>query len=99
MNARLTRPVACSSRGMEGEQPRASQRNCKGLRALGILAFGWIGTSNALAADAPWRWTVSEISGQQFDTRQQAEDALRALGGKFAMAEVVEHVNSTETHV
>jgi RHS repeat-associated protein len=99
MNARRTRSVACTSEGIEGEPPRTSQRKGAGFHALVILAFGWIGTSNTLAADAPWRWTVSQISGQQFDTRQQAESALRALGGKYALAEVIENVNSTETHV
>jgi hypothetical protein len=84
---------------MEGEPSRASRRNVAGLRALVVLAFGWIGATNALAADAPWRWTVSAIPGQLFHTRNQAEGALRALQGQYALAEVVERVNNSETHV
>jgi hypothetical protein len=73
---------------MEGEPSRASRRNVAGLRALVVLAFGWIGATNALAADAPWRWTVSAIPGQMLQSLNQDDGALRALQGQYAFADV-----------
>ena len=64
-----------------------------------LLLFGLMTASIGLAANSPWRWTVDALPGSQFDTQQQAELALRALGGKYALAEVVERANNTDTQI
>jgi hypothetical protein len=38
------------------------------------------------ATGTAWDWRVSVIPNQSFDSQQHAEAALRALGGKYALA-------------
>lgn len=69
---------------------------CK-VAAMVLLSVALHGVSHAQLGP-PWEWRVSEIPDQIFDTRSQAEAALRALGGKFALAEVVQKTEMSPTH-
>jgi RHS repeat-associated protein len=62
----------------------------------GVLTALILLLSIAIHAPAPaatgtaWDWRVNVIPDQSFDSQQQAEAALRALGDKYAYASVVE---------
>jgi hypothetical protein len=69
-------------------------------RMLALVVPALLFASQAWAAlGAPWQWTVNVIPNQVFDTQQQAEAALRGLGGQYALAEVIENEQMTESTV
>jgi RHS repeat-associated protein len=65
---------------------------------VAVLLAGFAAFNSSYAAlGLPWRWTVDVIPGQVFDTQRDAESALRSLGGKYALAEVIEDQQMTES--
>jgi RHS repeat-associated protein len=47
----------------------------------------------------PWQWTVEPIPGHFYGSQQKAESELRGLAGKYALAEVIEDEQMTESTV
>lgn len=52
------------------------------------------------ALGPPWEWKVDDIPSQTFESKQQAEAAMRSLGGKYELATVVEdqRISPTARH-
>ena len=88
--------VAPRSKGLKAGSGRSNGSR----KYLALIAPALLFASQAWGAlGAPWQWAVDAIPNQVFDTQQQAESALRALGGKYALAEVIESENMTESTV
>jgi RHS repeat-associated protein len=94
------RTAAVSSRGIRASHLcRSWQVRSGGLVRKTLVRALTLVTLMCLAipvwATTPWDWTVSVIPNQVFNSQQAAESALRALGGQYALAAVVEQSTIT----
>jgi len=79
------------------DRPRIRLGLLRVLLALLARTIPLLGLSAFAAAATPWDWTVNVIPNQVFQSQQDAERALRALGGQYALATEVEQSTITPT--